>query len=61
LLHGLWLHRDSVQHAVFVLYGLIAAVVGLGGVVVMLLLRQRQRVYPLQRMATQSMATAKSA
>ena len=51
-LHGLWLHRDSVQRAVFVLYGLIAAVVGLAGVVIMLLLRQRQRVYPLQRMAT---------
>jgi len=51
-LHGLWLHRDSVQRAAFVLYGLIAAVVGLAGTVVMLLLRQRQHVYPLQRMAT---------
>jgi hypothetical protein len=48
-LHGLWMHRDSVRRAAWLLYGLIAAVVALGAAVVALLLRQRQRIYPLQR------------
>jgi len=48
-LHGLWLHRDSVQRAILVLYGLIVAVIGLASAVVVLLMRQR--IYPLRRMA----------
>jgi type III secretion protein J len=51
-LHGLWMHRDSVRRAAWLLYGMTAAVLALAGVVVALTLRQRQRVYPLQRAAT---------
>lgn len=50
-LHGLWIHRDSVRSAAWLFYGLIAAVLALGAAVVALLLRQRQRIYPLQRAA----------
>jgi type III secretion protein J len=51
-LHGLWMHRDSVRHAAWLLYGLVAAVIALAGAVGALMLRQRQRIYPLQRAAT---------
>jgi type III secretion protein J len=51
-LHGLWMHRDSARRAAWLLYGLIAAVLVLAGAVVALTLRQRQRIYPLQRVAT---------
>ena len=51
-LHGLWLHRDSVRQVAWLIYGLVAAVVVLAGVVAALLLRQRPRVYALQPVAT---------
>jgi type III secretion protein J len=51
-LHGLWMHRDSVRRAAWLLYGLVAAVIVLAGAVGALMLRQRQRIYPLQRAAT---------
>jgi type III secretion protein J len=51
-LHGLWMHRDSVWRAAWLLYGLVAAILALAGAVAALVLRQRQRIYPLQRAAT---------
>jgi type III secretion protein J len=45
---GMWMHRDSIAQAAWLIYGLIFLVLLLGGGLGVLMWNQRQRIYPLQ-------------
>jgi type III secretion protein J len=45
---GMWMHRDSVAQAAWLVYGLIFLALLLAGGLAVLMWNQRQRIYPLQ-------------
>jgi type III secretion protein J len=51
---GLWLHQESLTRAMWLIYGLLATVFALAGALGWVLLRPRQRVFPLVSVVTGS-------